>query len=195
MCALCRLGVSGFDAAYSFGFYEGPLRRLVHLLKYERIPTLASPLGKLALRALPRDQRFDGIVAMPMHWRRRWTRGFNQAELLAREVARKTGLPVQDLLRRRKHTQLQAGLTNAARRKNVVGAFEVRNRAQVEGLRILLIDDVLTTGATAAAAAATLKRAGASRVVALTLARADRRSWSADLHALEKNLAAKGAGK
>ncbi|MFK9781005.1 ComF family protein, partial [Escherichia coli] len=77
------------------------------------------------MRALPRDRRFDAIVAMPMHWRRRWERGFNQAELLAREVSRRSGIRYESVLRRTKATPPQAGLTGSKRRKNVAGAFAV----------------------------------------------------------------------
>jgi ComF family protein len=126
-------------------------------------------------RALPRDAAYDVIVPMPLHWRRRWQRGFNQSELLARVLGKRTGLPVANAVIRRKATAAQAGMTSAERRTNVAGAFQVRKRRFVEGRHVLLIDDVLTTGATAGACAAALKRAGARRVTVLTLARADRR--------------------
>jgi ComF family protein len=178
-CALCRRGVRGFDAAYSFGFYENELRELIHLFKYRRIETLSAPLGKLLVRALPREQSFDVIVPMPLHWRKRWQRGFNQAELLANEIGRRTHFPVMQPLRRVRSTKSQAGLTSAKRRENVSGAFRTSRRAAkqrtLEGRSVLLIDDVMTTGATAAACARVLKRAGARQVTLLTLARADRR--------------------
>jgi ComF family protein len=177
-CALCRSGLRGFDAAYSFGAYETVLRELIHLYKYGKIQTLAQPLGDLLLKALPRDEQFDGVVPVPLHWRRRWQRGFNQSELLARAVGRHTGIPVIAALRRARHTAIQAGLSNSSRRRNVTGAFVCRRGAAargIEGRRILLIDDVMTTGSTAAACAAALKRAGARRVALLAVARADRR--------------------
>ena len=172
-CALCRRGVRGFDAAYSFGFYESELRALIHLFKYGRVQTLSAPLGRLLMRALPREQSFDVIVPMPLHWRKRWQRGFNQSALLAREIGRRTHIPVCSALRRVRYTASQAGLTSAKRRANVSGAF--RGRGKLEGQRVLLIDDVMTTGATAASCARALKRAGARHVTLLTLARADRR--------------------
>ncbi len=174
-CALCRRGVRGFDAAYSFGFYEDELRKLIHLFKYGRVQTLAAPLGRLLARAPPREQSFDVIVPMPLHWRKRWQRGFNQAELLANEIGRRTHTPVQNSLRRVRGTASQAGLTSAKRRENVSGAFQARTRAQLVGRRVLLIDDVVTTGATAASCARALKRGGARQVTLLTLARVDRR--------------------
>ena len=174
-CALCRRGVRGFDAAYSFGFYEGELRALIHLFKYGRIVTLAKPLGRLLALALPREQSFDAIVPMPLHWRKRWQRRFNQAELLAGEIARRTHTPVKNALRRVRFTATQAGLTNAKRRQNVSGAFRPKRAGSLDGQRVLLVDDVMTTGATAAACARALKIAGATQVVLLTLARVDRR--------------------
>jgi ComF family protein len=173
---MCRLGLSGFDAAYSYGSYEGALRKLIHLLKYEGMRPLARPFGDLLARALPREQRFDLIVPMPLHWRRRWQRGFNQAELLAREIAKRWNLPVRNAARRTRATSAQAGLTHAKRRANVSGAFAVKRGTRLDGMRVLLVDDVLTTGASAAACARALKRAGARHVALLTLARVDRRS-------------------
>ena len=175
LCALCRGGMQGFDAAYSFGFYDGTLRDLIHLLKYGRISTLAAPLGRLLSLAYPREQKFDVIVPVPMHWRRRWERGFNQAELLARVLSERTGIPIALPVRRRKSTAPQAGMTGSARRANVSAAFQVRKPAVVRGRRILLVDDVLTTGATAGACARAIKRAGARHVAVITVARADRR--------------------
>jgi ComF family protein len=175
LCALCRRGVSGFNAAYSYGFYEGELRELIHLFKYGRVQTLAKPLGRFLALALPREESFDTIVPMPLHWRKRWERGFNQADLLAREISRRTHTPVRNALRRVRFTATQAGLTNAKRRKNVSGAFRPRGEQALGGQRVLLVDDVMTTGSTAAACARALKMAGARRVVLLTLARTDRR--------------------
>ncbi len=172
---MCRRGVRGFDAAYSFGFYEDALRELIHLFKYGRVQTLSSPLGRLLALALPSGQTFDVIVPMPLHWRKRWQRGFNQSQLLAGEIGRRTTLPVKNALRRVRYTNAQAGLTNAKRRINVSGAFRAKKSQAIHGKRVLLIDDVMTTGATAAAGARALKLAGARHVTLLTLARADRR--------------------
>ena len=70
-CPLCRLGLTGFDAVYSYGSYEGSLRKLIHLFKYDKIYSLARPLAGFLARVLPREERFDAIVPMPLHWRRR----------------------------------------------------------------------------------------------------------------------------
>jgi ComF family protein len=175
-CALCRHGLRGFDAAYCFGSYEGRLREWIHLYKYGRVKSMATPLVELLAAAVPGAGCFDAVAPVPLHWRRRWQRGFNQSELLARGLARKLGLPVVRALRRLHHTPTQTGLSRSARRKNVAAAFA--SRQSVNGQRILLIDDVLTTGATGAACAHMLRRAGARSVALATVARADRR-WPA----------------
>jgi ComF family protein len=150
---------------------------LVHLFKYRRVRSLQKPLGRMLSLALPREEQLDLVVPVPMHWWRKWNRGFNQAELLARVVGRRTGIPVARALKRRRSTLSQAGLTLAQRRENLTGVFRVPARNRMEGRRVLLVDDVFTTGATASACAAALKRAGARSVVLLTLARVDRR-WA-----------------
>jgi ComF family protein len=179
LCALCRGGMRGFDAAFSYGPYDGPLRELVQLFKYGGVKTLAQPLGEFLAVAFPRDERIDALVPVPLHWLRQRRRGFNQSESLAREIARRTNTPVWRALKRERQTAAQAGLSNAARRRNVAGAFRCARRfaggAELKGKRILLIDDVMTTGSTAAACASALKRAGAARVTLLTVARVDRR--------------------
>ena len=172
-CMLCRQGRRGFDEAYCYGAYEGTLRKLIHLFKYSGMRALAHPLGRLLADALPRDRQFDFVTAVPLHWRRRWQRGFNQSALLAREITRRRRIPSARLLRRGFATRAQAGLSNAQRRENVAAAFVARRK--VAGQRILLIDDVMTTGATAGACARALKKAGARSVALLALARVDRR--------------------
>jgi ComF family protein len=176
-CALCRLGLTGFDTAYTFGSYEDTLRELIHLFKYEKVQPLKKPLGALIAQAVPRDRQFDVIVPMPLHWKRRWIRGFNQSQLLAGEISRRLGVPVIRAVRRVKETSPQAGLTNAKRRLNMRGAFAIRQGTNLKNLRVLLIDDVLTTGATASACAKVLKRAGASHVAVAAIARTDRRTF------------------
>lgn len=180
-CGPCLEGTRGFDAAYCFGSYDGNLRDLIHLFKYARIRSLEKPLGGFLTAALPREEPLDLIVPVPMHWRKRQTRGFNQAERLARVIAHRLGLPVGTQLRRTRKTSAQAGLSVAERRINLEAVFEVRNaeaaRNEIRGRRVLLVDDVFTTGATASACARALKQAGACSVVLLTLARVDRR-WA-----------------
>jgi ComF family protein len=172
-CALCRNGLRGFDAAYCYGAYEGPLRSLIHVYKYGGVRTLARPLSDLLACALPREESFDLVTPVPLHWRRQWQRGFNQSELLAEATARRCGIPLQRTLRRVRSTATQAGLSNTNRRKNVTAAFECRS--DLPDKRVLLIDDVMTTGSTAASCALALKKRGAKRVALLTIARVDRR--------------------
>jgi ComF family protein len=179
VCGACRSGLRGFDHAASFGMYEGSLRSLIHLFKYSGMKPLARPLAAYLERAIAVDEHFDAVVPVPLHWRRQWSRGFNQAELLARYVAKRRGVPVINALRRKRATATQAGLANAGRRRNVAGAFAVKGNPKLAeklaGRNILLIDDVMTTGATASACAAALKRGGARSISLLTLARVDRR--------------------
>ncbi len=177
LCTVCRESLVNFDSAYSFGSYEGPLRKLIHLFKYGKVETLATPLSRFLLQALPVDHCFDVIIAMPMHWRKHWERGFNQAELLAKPVAKRYGLRLSNNLRRRRYTKPQAGLTEAERRQNLKDSLRVKRPEQIAGKRVLLVDDVFTTGATLRAAATALKEAGVRHVAALTLARVDRRGF------------------
>jgi ComF family protein len=116
----------------------------------------------------------DALVPVPLHWRRLWARRFNQSAALAGVIRAESGIPVwRDVLRRVKATPQQVGLTRAARAVNVQNAFRVAEqaRAQVRGRRLLLIDDVMTSGATANACARCLLRAGAARVDVLVFAR------------------------
>jgi ComF family protein len=171
---VCRAERNGPDEVFAYGVFEEPLRELVHLFKYGGVTALARPLGRLLRLAVPRDRGFDLIVPTPLHWRRRWTRGYNQAMLLARELAPALGLKPVNALRRTRATSTQAGLSRTARRANVAGAFVVRDPSRIHGRRVLLVDDVMTTGATLRACAAALKRAGARSVSIAVLARAGR---------------------
>jgi len=175
VCAACRSGLRGFDTAACFGFYEGNLRSLIYLFKYSAMRPLAGTLAGFLERAISIDERFDAVVPVPLHWRKKLTRGFNQSELLARHIAKRRRIPFANALRRKRPTAVQAGLAMAGRRRNVAGAFSARANANLTGKRILLIDDVMTTGATASACASVLKRAGAKSVSLATLARVDRR--------------------
>ncbi|HEX4771105.1 MAG TPA: ComF family protein [Bryobacteraceae bacterium] len=173
LCSICRESLVNFDCFYSFGRYDDVLRKLIHIFKYSKVETLAGPLSGFLVQVLPIDARFDAVVPMPMHWRKRRQRGFNQAELLARPIARRYGLPVSTNLRRTRYTEAQAGLGQTDRQENLKGSFEVKSPGQLAGKHVLLIDDVFTTGATLRAAARALKAAGVSRVSGLTLARVD----------------------
>jgi ComF family protein len=184
-CADCRRDVPGFDASRSFGLYRGNLRRSIVRLKFGGDERLGVRMGELmalplALLSHGDDRGEQMIVPVPLHPSRRRERGYNQSELLALGLARKLNSiapaepprVLRDGLCRERATPPQAGLTVAARRENVRGVFEVVNPERIRGRRIILVDDVMTTGATVAACARALKRAGAAHVTAITLARA-----------------------
>jgi ComF family protein len=153
----------------------GPVMRdLIHAFKYADRHDARALFGRWLVGAggeLLADA--DAIVPVPLHRWRLIGRKFNQAAILAREVSRATGVPADMLaLQRVKATPSQVGLTEAERRRNLTGAFRVsaRARARIEGRRLLLLDDVITTGSTAGACARALRRAGAARVDVLALA-------------------------
>jgi ComF family protein len=148
---------------------------LIHLYKYSGMKPLARHMSHYLERIVPCDETFDAIIPVPLHWRKRWERGFNQSELLARFLGNSRGIPVWNALRRKRATTTQASLASAGRRRNVAGAFEVIPSPKIAGARLILVDDVMTTGATASACAAVLKRAGARSVSLFTVARVDRR--------------------
>ena len=164
-----------FDRARAAVLYEDVAREIIQGLKYHDRTELARLVGRMTARA-GRDLMGDAdvIVPLPLHRRRLWTRKFNQAALIAREVGRISGLPVETMaLVRVKATRPQVGLNERERAENVRGAFRVATgrRAAIEGKRVVLVDDVLTTGATVSAATRALRRAGAARVDVLTFAR------------------------
>lgn len=174
-CGRCRRGLNPAGAGASLGPYEGSLRTVLHELKYRGRRRAARRLAEELLLS-PSVRRLLSpeavLVPVPLHPRRRRERGFNQSEELAAELARRTGLRLlPSALVRRRDTSPQAGLTAAARRANVEGAFAVRQRARVSGRPVVLVDDVLTTGATARGCARVLRDAGAVEVRVLTVAR------------------------
>jgi ComF family protein len=155
--------------------YDDVARKLVHAFKYGDRLDLAPTMGRwMAAAGRPLLGDADAIVPVPLHWRRQWTRRFNQSALLAEVIAAASGIPVtHDALKRVKATPQQVGLSQSARSLNVQGAFQVpsHGKAAVLGRRLLLVDDVLTSGATMDACARALLRAGATQVDALAFAR------------------------
>lgn len=149
---------------------------MIHLLKYEGMRPLARPLGSRLFGILRQAGPIDLIVPVPLDRHRLRRRGFNQSELVAAELSCASGVPLDaSVLRRSRRTETQTGLSHAQRRLNVRGAFVLRRSDSLSGKRIALVDDVITTGATAAACAAVLKSAGAEHVAVIALARARRR--------------------
>ncbi len=159
----------------SAAFHQSPLRQAIHAFKYESCTELSTPLARYLVAAYAKpcwalaDVPVDLVVPVPLHEDRRSERGFNQSELLAADLCRIVGLPMDALaLQRVRHTPHQVGLDAASRRQNVADAF--RASATLAGKHLLLIDDVYTTGATLCACADAVFEAGAATVSALTLA-------------------------
>jgi ComF family protein len=174
-CATCRGVPLGFERAFRLGPYEEKLRDAVLRMKVLAGEGLADLFGRLLAQ-----QRGEAILAsgidlvapVPLHWWRKWTRGYNQAEAIGRELAAGLGVPFAPrLLRRVKHTPQQVQTSRDARRENVRGAFRLGRGARVAGKSVLLVDDVMTTGSTLGEAARTLRAGGAARVVVAMLAR------------------------
>lgn len=174
-CADCRGRVLAFDGAAAFGPYRDALRELLLQLKFGGERVLADELGRLLARRLAADPRAAGaevIVPVPLHPKTERRRGYNQAALLAEAVGRRLGKPVElRVLSKTRLTDPQALLDAPRRAKNIEGAFAVRRAARVEGKPVLLVDDVMTTGATASEAAKALKAAGAAGVLVAVVAR------------------------
>jgi ComF family protein len=168
----CSGHILSVTRARAIGEYDGTLREIIHALKYSGRHSLARPLA-VRMRQHGSDliAEVDCVVPVPLHWQRSYQRGFNQA----RELARHLGLPMADVLVRRRATRAQVELAADQRQTNVAGAFAVRQpwfrNCPVRDKAVLLIDDVSTTGATLGSCATVLRTAGASDVYALTAAR------------------------
>lgn len=180
-CIECRhIPGPRFDRAFSATYYEGVIRELIHQFKYSKHEFLVTPLAETLLESLGKGntlpRKIDKIVAVPLHWKKRVERGFNQAESLALRVGRHLGVEVsRGGLQRVRDTLSQSSLPYSLRKKNVRDAFKVKIPGEFRGKDILLVDDVLTTGLTASECARTLKAAGARSVYVLTLAKS---RWS-----------------
>lgn len=167
VCEECKGVDFGFESARASLRYEGVGKQIVHALKYgSYFPVVEKLMVPMMHESLMED--VDLVVPIPLHPSRLRTRGFNQAELMARGLAEKIRAPVSDRLQSVRRTRDQVDLTVAERRANVEGAFQARTAARG---RILLVDDVFTTGATLSAAAKELHRAGAECVHAISLCR------------------------
>jgi ComF family protein len=174
-CSKCRGHSLGFDAALALGTYEGPLRDLCLRLKHEQNAWLAPWLCDLLAEARRAElARLPGdawVVPVPLHWWRRLGRGYNQAEALAGGLGRRLGLRVHRPLKRVRSTDRLADKGVTERMGAMRGAFQSRRDPGLRGRTVLLVDDILTTGATSGEAARALKKAGVRRIVAAVLAR------------------------
>lgn len=174
-CGSCLSAPPRYDLALAAALHEGPVRTLVHDYKYLGKVHLRRPLALLIAERLVEAvsrRGADLIVPVPLHVRRLRSRGFNQSLLLAEMVSRRWQLPLERrLLRRVRWTEPQINLAPRERRENVRGAFAVADNERVSGKRIVLVDDVLTTGSTVDECAGALKRAGAAEVMVVTVAR------------------------
>ena len=171
-CPACRAHSPAFERLLALWSYEPPVDAVLLALKFRRLDYLGRHLAAEILASLSdRLPALDGVVAVPLHWRRRLTRGYNQAELIAAPIAAGLGVPLLAALAKPRATRPQSRLPRKERMANLRKAFAVRRPDRIAGRRLLLVDDVATTGATLDAAAAALKAAGAAAVVALVVAR------------------------
>jgi ComF family protein len=175
-CANCAHRPLAFDAAISAYRSRGVVRFVILQFKYNRQLHLRHPVPEWLLDAMKDDRlrhrNFDCIVPVPLHPTRLRERGFNQAELLAKILRQRTNLSLNRALERIRYTTTQTAFDRTDRMENLRGAFRLRKRIDMRGLRVLLVDDILTTGSTLSECARVLREAGAHSVYAVTAARA-----------------------
>ncbi len=178
LCRACKEETYSFDRARSYALYENALVHAILLLKFERIEPLGAWFAARLAEVVRREcaaTALDIVVPVPLHRERERERGYNQAELIARPLAKKLKLPLRSvlLMRTRPRPDKQV-LSLEERWESVRGAFAMRKGGRVDNLRVLLVDDVMTTGATLDACSRALREAGAKSVIGLTIARAAR---------------------
>ncbi|MBU1049547.1 ComF family protein [Candidatus Bipolaricaulota bacterium] len=172
LCLRCGVSVHATDRIIVLGPYRGSWGALVRIFKFEKEVAVGNWLGRQMAATLMRQQElhhFDAVTYVPMTRKDRRARGFNQAEILARVIARQLDLPLKRLLTKSRNTRLQSQLTAAQRKTNLQDAFRL---LPFDCERVLLVDDIFTTGSTIEECARTLKRGGAQTVVAAAIARA-----------------------
>lgn len=175
-CGPCLTAPPPFDGARAAARFDGPVRELIHRFKFGGKPHLARPLGLLAAHSLAGfipAVTAECILPVPLHGKRLRQRGFNQSQLLGHALAQQWRIPLSvHNLRRIRWTEPQIGLSAPDRERNVRGAFSVTRPGKIAGKRVLLVDDVYTTGSTVSECSRVLKRAGAQDVWVITVARA-----------------------
>jgi ComF family protein len=184
LCQICRRVGAHFRRAVAFGAYEGALRDLIHLFKYNGVRPAGKVLGGLLDQTVTTMSLPDSVIVIPVPlWSgKRTARGFNQAEAIARAfISFQSSSSIQldtSILVRTRETASQTGLTRHQRRANVRGAFAVVKAEKIKGRSVLIVDDVMTTGTTAGECARVLRRAGAKEVFVATVARATKEAGS-----------------
>jgi ComF family protein len=200
-CPLCQRADPPYERAVAYGSYDGVLRDLVHVLKFQGVRPAAAVLGRMLAETIAHLEQampvgLLAVVPVPLYKRKEAQRGFNQAELIARAALKQLSRPKRfelctGVLLRRRETGSQIGLTRHERRVNLRGAFAVSEPTRILNRDIILIDDVYTTGTTASECARVLLRAGAARVWVTTVARTLKRS---DVISFSGNRSGDGAG-
>ena len=191
LCGTCQDELPPYQKAVAYGAYNGELRDLIHLLKYDQVHPAASVLGHMLASAIAKLELSGDVlvVPVPLHASKRRQRGFNQAELIAHSALKVVGHQrfqlVTNVLERVRPTAAQIGLTRNQRQENIRGAFKVAHLSKVSGRELLLVDDVMTTGTTAAECARVLRRARAEKVWVATVARTLKTSVGTDFAATD----------
>ena len=173
-CLSCQKNTNIYAFFSSFPYSNNDIKTLIHQLKYKRISKIAAilgaELGEYFLKMSPKIPPNSLIIPIPLHKHRHIERGFNQSELIAKFISKKIKIPILTALKKIKSTPDQTELSGEKRRKNIKGVFSITNQEQIKGKNIILVDDVKTTGSTIEEAAGILKKSGAKRIWALTVA-------------------------
>lgn len=175
VCNLCATTPPRFGKLRTVAFYDAILQKIIHLYKFEKRRSLAKHLSYMMIKHQPKDcnfKEYDYILPIPLHKTRLRERGFNQSALIAQGISNELGIEIcTNALVRSKNTTPQSSLTRDARQSNIVGAFDIKNRNHIKGKRILILDDVFTTGATVNEAVNMLWNEDPVEIDVLTLAR------------------------
>ncbi len=175
VCTMCATNPPRYGKLRTVAFYDAILQKIIHLYKFEKRRTLAKHLSYIMVKHRPKDcdfNEYDYILPIPLHKNRLRERGFNQSALIAQGISNEVGIDIcTNALVRNKNTSPQSSLTRDARQTNIVGAFGIKNRNLIKGKRILILDDVFTTGATVNEAVNMLWNEDPVEIDVLTLAR------------------------
>lgn len=175
VCDVCATAPPRYGKLRTVAFYDAILQRIIHLYKFEKRKSLAKHLSDMMVNHIPNDcnlKEYDYILPIPIHKNRLRERGFNQSTLIAQGISNEIGIDIcTDAIVRSRNTSPQSSLTRDARQTNVVGAFGIKNRNLIKGKRILILDDVFTTGATVNEAVNMLWNEDPIEIDVLTLAR------------------------